>query len=185
MRIISGAFRGKRITAPAHLPVRPTTDFAKEALFNVLNNHYYFDEISVLDLCSGIGGISLEFLSRGSQKVVSVDLDTDCVKFLSEISQKMNLQDWHTVIRSDVFQFLNRNTQGGFDVIFVDPPYSFEQEDYLKIIDLIRENNWLNPDGELIVEHSKSIHLDEHPHLLQSRKYGSVHFSFFDFEKKE
>ncbi|MDD3459384.1 MAG: RsmD family RNA methyltransferase, partial [Weeksellaceae bacterium] len=118
MRIISGSFKGKKIIAPASLPVRPTTDFAKEALFNVLNNHYDFDEISVLDLFSGIGSIGLEFVSRGSQRVVSVDIHPDCVKFLSETIKKMNLDDKFTVIRSDAFEFLKRASQG-FDVVYL------------------------------------------------------------------
>ncbi len=182
MRIISGKFRGKRITAPANLPVRPTTDFAKEALFNVLNNHYEFDEISVLDLFSGIGSISLEFASRGSNRVISVDQDAGCVKFLSETVESMNLGDVVSVERNDVFQFLKRNTQGNFEVIFADPPFVFEQEEYNKLIELVKENEWLKPEGELVLEHSSHIKFEEHPHLIQTRKYGNVHFSFFDFE---
>src|SRR5690606_2834578 len=138
MRIISGSFRGKKINAPANLPVRPTTDFAKEALFNVLNNHYDLDEVMVLDLFSGIGSISLEFASRGSQRILSVDQDAGCVKFLAETVKNMKLEEVISVVRNDVFQFLKRNTQGSFDVIFADPPFQFEQEDYNKIIELIR-----------------------------------------------
>lgn len=182
MRIISGKFRGKRITAPANLPVRPTTDFAKEALFNVLNNHYEFDEISVLDLFSGIGSISLEFASRGSHRVISVDQDAGCVKFLSETVQSMNLEEVVSVVRNDVFQFLKRNTQGSFEVIFADPPFVFEQDEYNKIIEFVKENEWLKPEGELVLEHSSTIKFEDHPHLIQTRKYGNVNFSFFDFE---
>ena len=181
MRIISGQFRGKKITAPSNLPVRPTTDFAKEALFNVLNNHYDFDEISVLDLFSGIGSISLEFASRGSKRIVSVDQDAGCVKFLSETSGKMNLGEIISIVRNDVFQFLNRNSYGGFDVIFADPPFQFELADYEKIIDMVKENEWLKPDGELVLEHGSQIKFEGHPHLLQTRNYGNVYFSFFDF----
>lgn len=182
MRIISGRFRGKKITAPSNLPVRPTTDFAKEALFNVLNNHYDFDEISVLDLFSGIGSISLEFASRGSQRIVSVDQDAGCIKFLTETLNSMELNDTVSVVRNDVFQFLNRNSYGNFDVIFADPPFVFEQEDYEKIISSVKENEWLKPEGELVLEHSSHIKFEEHPHLIQTRKYGNVNFSFFDFE---
>lgn len=182
MRIISGQFRGKKITAPSNLPVRPTTDFAKEALFNVLNNHYEFDEISVLDLFSGIGSISLEFASRGSKRIVSVDQDAGCVKFLSETTGNMNLGEVVSVVRNDVFQFLKRNTQGSFDLIFADPPFVFEQEEYDKIIEFVKDNEWLKPEGELVLEHSSNIKFDQHLHLLQTRKYGNVHFSFFDFE---
>lgn len=183
MRIISGSFRGKKIIAPANLPVRPTTDFAKEALFNVLNNHYYFDEISVLDLFAGIGSISWEFASRGAQKIVSVDQDAGCVKFLSETAQKLNVENRVSIVKNDVFQFLRRNIYGSFDLIFVDPPYWFEQNEYDQIIDFVKENNWLAEGGELVIEHSADINFENHPNLLQSRKYGSVYFSFFDFEE--
>lgn len=181
MRIISGSFRGKKINAPSNLPVRPTTDFAKEALFNVLNNHYDFDSISVLDLFSGIGSISLEFASRGSTRIVSVDIDPGCVRFLSDTVKKMNLENIITVIRSDVFEFL-KHQNSGFDVVYADPPYDFEQQDYDRIIGLVRENGFLSPEGELIVEHPKNISFKEHPNLAQTRKYGRVHFSFFEFE---
>lgn len=167
--------------APSNLPVRPTTDFAKEALFNVLNNHFELDEISVLDLFSGIGSISLEFASRGSKRIVSVDQDAGCVKFLSETAGKMNLEEIISIVRNDVFQFLKRNSYGGFDVIFADPPFQFEQADYEKIIDMVKENEWLKPDGELVLEHGSQIKFEGHPHLLQTRNYGNVHFSFFDF----
>lgn len=183
MRIISGSFRGKKIIAPSNLPVRPTTDFAKEALFNVLNNHYHFDEISVLDLFAGIGSISWEFASRGSQRIVSVDQDPGCVKFLTETAQKLSIADRMTIVRNDVFQFLKRNTYGSFDIVFVDPPYTFTQEEYDKLVEMVRENKWLNEGGELVVEHSATIKFEEHQHLLQTRKYGNVHFSFFDFDE--
>lgn len=180
MRIISGNFRGKRINAPANLPVRPTTDFAKEALFNVLNNQFYLDEISVLDLFSGIGSISLEFASRGSEKVVSVDQDAGCVKFLSETVKDLKIEDKVSIHKYDVFQFLKRNTQGSFDVVFADPPFNFETEDYLKLVELVKENQWLNTEGLLIIEHSKSHAFELHPDFIQTRKYGNVNFSFFE-----
>lgn len=182
MRIISGSFRGKKINAPANLPVRPTTDYAKEALFNVLNNQYYFDEISVLDLFSGIGSISLELISRGCEKVVSVDSDAGCVKFLSQIIQDLNAEDKSTIHKTDVFQFLKRNTQDRFDVVFADPPFHFEEEGYLKIIELVRENNWLDEGGQLILEHSPKYKFETRPGFVQTRKYGNVHFSFFKWE---
>jgi 16S rRNA (guanine966-N2)-methyltransferase len=183
MRIISGSFRGKKITAPSNLPVRPTTDFAKEALFNVLNNHFHFDEVSVLDLFAGIGSISWEFASRGSQRIVSVDQDPGCVKFLTETTKTLKVEDRVSIVRNDVFQFLKRNTYGSFDVVFADPPFAFGQEEYDKLVELIKENNWLKEGGELIVEHSNPIKFEEHPNLLQTRKYGNVQFSFFDFDE--
>lgn len=184
MRIISGNFKGKRILAPKNLPVRPTTDFAKEALFNVLNNHHYFDEISVLDLFAGIGSISLEFASRGCQKIYAVDQDSGCVKFISEMAEKMHVSDQLQVVRNDVFQFLERNHLGGFDVIFADPFYEMQENEFLQLIELIRDNEWLNTDGELVIEHSKFIAFEKHPNLTESRRYGNVHFSFFSFDAK-
>jgi len=180
MRIISGRFRGKKINAPAGLPVRPTTDFAKEALFNVLNNLYYFDEISVLDLFSGIGSISLEFVSRGSKKVMAVDNELKCVKFLEETARNMNIEDLFSVVKNDVLQFLKRNQSGKFDIVFADPPFDFEEDNYLQIIDLILENDWLSESGIFVLEHSAKISFDSHPSLAQHRKYGNVNFSFFE-----
>ena len=182
MRIISGSFRGKKINAPANLPVRPTTDFAKEGLFNVLNNRYYFDEISVLDLFSGIGSITLEFISRGCEKVVSVDQDAGCIKFLSEVLKDLKIEDRIFLHKTDVFQFLKRNTQGRFDVVFADPPFTFEDEDYLKLIELVKENNWLGEGGQLILEHSSRYKFDTQLGFVQTRKYGNVHFSFFEWK---
>ncbi len=179
MRIISGSFRGKKINAPSGLPVRPTTDFAKEALFNVLNNLYYFDEIIVLDLFSGIGSISLEFVSRGSKKVVTVDNELKCVKFLEETAANMKIEDFLSVAKSDVLQFLKRNTSEKFDVIFADPPFDFEKESYEQILHLVFENEWLQNEGTLILEHSARISFDGSPFLSQTRKYGNVNFSFF------
>lgn len=179
MRIISGSFRGKKINAPSGLPVRPTTDFAKEALFNVLNNLYYFDEIAVLDLFSGIGSISLEFVSRGSKKVVAVDNELKCVKFLEETAANMKIEDSLSVTKHDVTQFLRRNHFGKFDIIFADPPFDFDEENYLQIIRSVFENDWLEEDGILILEHSARVSFEGHPNLNQNRKYGNVNFSFF------
>ncbi|MFA5618836.1 MAG: 16S rRNA (guanine(966)-N(2))-methyltransferase RsmD [Weeksellaceae bacterium] len=185
MRIIAGTFKGKKITAHANLPVRPTTDFAKESLFNILNNDYNFDEITVLDLFAGIGSITLEFASRGSQKIVAVDQDFGCIKFLTETIEKMNLTERVTVIREDVYHFLKQNRGNAFEVVYADPPYFFEQKDYEEIIHLIRENKWLKPDGELIIEHPANISFSENPQLIQSRKYGKVCFSFFEFSVED
>lgn len=179
MRIISGSFRGKKITAPSNLPVRPTTDFAKEGLFNVLNNQFDFDEISVLDLFSGIGSISLEFLSRGSKQVVAVDSEQKCVKFLEETTNQLNLKDSISVYLNDVTKFLKRNNQRKFEVVFADPPFDFEHEQYLEIIGLVMENGWLEENGILILEHSSRIRFEGHKNLIQNRKYGNVNFSFF------
>lgn len=176
MRIVAGKFRSRRITAPNNLPVRPTTDMAKEALFNILNNSYYFDEVSVLDLFAGIGSISFEFASRGCTNITSVDVHSGCIKFLEKTSIELEA-DLQT-IKSDAFSFLQRNSQS-YDLIFADPPYDMETDKFLKLLDLVYQRNLLKPNGTLIIEHSKQTDLSEHPNFVKAKKYGSNVFSFF------
>ena len=180
MRIISGTLKGKRITAPTNLPVRPTTDFAKEALFNILNNEWYFDEITVLDLFSGIGSISLEFASRGAKKVTSVDNFYGCVKFLDETANQLKLDNIITTVKSDVLKYLEKQPAKKFDIIFADPPYDLELTSYQKMIELILTNQWLDEGGNFVLEHPSTISFEEHPNFVQHKKYGNVHFSFFE-----
>jgi 16S rRNA (guanine(966)-N(2))-methyltransferase RsmD len=179
MRIISGKFKSRRLQAPKNLPVRPTTDMAKEALFNIINNHYYFQDISVLDLFSGTGNISYEFASRGTEKITCVDANFGCIKYINQIAKELEL-DLNT-IKSDVFKFLEKN-KTTYDVIFADPPYDFENEKFENIISLVFKNKLLNQGGLLIVEHSKHTNLDNVPHFSYSKKYGGNMFSFFEKE---
>lgn len=176
MRIVSGRYKGKRISAPKSLPVRPTTDMAKEALFNILNNRFYFEEITVLDLFSGIGSISLEFASRGCKKVVAVDQHPGCVRFLEQISDSLEADI--ECIRSDAFVYLE-NSRNKFDVIFADPPYDMDREGFVRIIDGVMERDLLEPEGELIIEHGAKMTFESHPNFTESRKYGGSAFSFF------
>lgn len=176
MRIVSGKFKGRRITAPGNLPVRPTTDMAKEALFNILNNDYYFDQISVLDLFSGIGSISLEFASRGTTDVVSVDAHNGCVKFLEKMNTE--LETGIQTVKSDAFSFLEK-TNRKFDVIFADPPYEMEEFKFEKLVSLVFDRDLLNTGGTLIIEHSRQTNISGHPNFDKVRKYGSNVFSFF------
>lgn len=176
MRIVAGKFRSRRITAPNNLPVRPTTDMAKEALFNILNNSYYFDDLKVLDLFAGIGSISFEFASRGCTDITAVDEHFGCIKFLEKTSTELEI-DLETV-KSDVFLFLERISQS-YDIIFADPPYDMETEKFIELLDLVFGRNLLNQDGVLIVEHGKQTNLSGHPKFDKSRKYGSNVFSFF------
>jgi len=177
MRIISGKHKGIRITAPKKLPVRPTTDMAKEALFNILNNNYYFDEVVVLDLFSGIGSVSLEFASRGVLEVTSVDKHKACSSFLQETANKLALE--LNVINNDVYRYLEKNTKQ-YDIIFADPPYAFLQDQFEKIHHLVFNNNLITNDGMLIIEHSKKTDLSKLPHFVKERKYGGNCFSFFE-----
>ncbi|MDO4729133.1 MAG: RsmD family RNA methyltransferase [Bacteroidota bacterium] len=176
MRIISGKYKSKQIIAPKNLPIRPTTDLAKESLFNILNNYYYFDEIKVLDLFSGSGNIAYEFASRGTQHITAVDAHSNCTQFIRNTADKLDFNI--NVIKSDVFKFLEKNL-GSYDIIFADPPYDFEQEKLEKICQFVFERNLLNSDGMLIIEHQKDKNLEEVPFFESSRKYGGSIFSFF------
>lgn len=177
MRIVSGKFRGRRITAPNNLPVRPTTDMAKEALFNILNNSYYLDQISVLDLFAGIGSICFEFASRGCTDIVAVDAHQGCIKFLEKINT--DLEAGVTTVKSDAFAFLERSART-FDIIFADPPYDMETEHFNRLLNLVFDRVLLKEEGILVIEHSKQTDLSDHPHFERSRKYGSNIFSFFN-----
>jgi len=181
VRIISGKYKGRRITAPKNLPIRPTTDLAKESLFNILNNFYHFDELKVLDLFSGSGNISYEFASRGSEDITSVDTDFGCVRFIKQTSDAFDFGI--NAIKSDVFSFLEK-TKSEYDVIFADPPYGFTQEQFEKIPKLIFENALLAEDGMLIIEHSTHTHIEDIECFSHSKKYGSSVFSFFIKEEE-
>lgn len=176
MRIISGIYKGKRLYAPKKLPVRPTTDFAKEALFNILTHRIDFDEVSLLDLFSGTGNISYEFGSRGSKEIVSVDGHYECVKFINKTSEELELPI--TAIKSDVYKYL-KASKNSFDVIFADPPYDFDKKKFVELVQIIQDNNLLSPEGFFILEHSKRTKLDDTPGFFESRKYGDSMFSFF------
>ena len=179
MRIISGKYKGRRINPPKKLPVRPTTDMAKEALFNILNNQYYFDEISVLDLFSGTGSISYEFASRGTEEITCVDQDFGCIKFINQTSETFDMEI--NAIKSEAFKFLE-NCKRQFTIIFADPPYAFSEEDFNKIAESVFQNKLLENDGMLIIEHSKHTDLSNTINYSYSKSYGGNMFSFFEFQ---
>lgn len=181
MRIISGKYKGRRLSPPKNLPVRPTTDMSKEALFNILNNHFNFAELSVLDLFAGTGNISFEFASRGSEPIVSVDADFGCIAFIKKITNEFEFNI--TAIKSDVFKFLEK-AKGEFDIIFADPPYGMEQKEFEKIVQLIFENELLSEDGMMIVEHSKHTKLEHLSNFSFEKNYGGSTFSFFEWESE-
>lgn len=182
MRIISGQHKGRRITAPRKLPVRPTTDMAKEALFNILNNRLHFNELEVLDLFSGTGNISYEFSSRGAGAITAVDQDLDCVKFIKKTASELEMDI--TVIKSDVFKYLER-APIKTDLVFADPPYDFDDTQFKSIADLVFEKNILNEDGILIIEHSKHTDLSTLQNFNEARRYGNSVFSFFKLNFEE
>ena len=175
MRIISGKHRGRKIIAPSNMPVRPTTDQAKESLFNIIHNRFYYEDIEVLDLFSGTGNIAYEFCSRGAKKVLAVELNFKCSSFIKKTVETLNMANFE-VIQSDVFRFL-KHTDRKFDLIFADPPY--DMEGISTIPDLVFSSNMLNKEGWLIIEHSKEINFSSSPNLCDHRNYGKVNFSFF------
>ena len=175
MRIIGGTYKGKQIIAPKNLPVRPTTDFAKEGLFNILNNKVDFEGLTVLDLFCGTGNISLEFASRGAQKIYAIDKHSPCLYFVKDTAKALKLNSIITD-RADVFKYLEKS-HSTYDVIFADPPY--ELENIAQIHDLVFTHNLLNEDGCLIIEHGQRTDLSSKKNYVETRKYGNVHFSFF------
>ncbi|ULC58120.1 16S rRNA (guanine(966)-N(2))-methyltransferase RsmD [Flaviramulus sp. BrNp1-15] len=177
MRIISGIYKSRKIIAPKNLPVRPTTDMAKESLFNIINNLYYFDEVSVLDLFAGTGNISYEFASRGTEQITSVDQDFGCIKFINQTAEAFDMPI--QTIKSDVFKFLEKSALQA-NIIFADPPYNFSDDQFAKIPELVFKNNILLEDGILIVEHSKHTDLSNLENFSYSKSYGGNMFSFFE-----
>lgn len=177
MRIISGKHKGKRIQAPTNLPVRPTADMQKEALFNIIHNYYNFDQIAILDLFAGTGNISYEFASRGTLEITAVDVHAGCVNFIQKTAKELELEI-HS-IKSDVFLFLEKSHQK-FDLIFADPPYDMDSKLFEKIPQLVFEKELLTDVGMLIIEHSKHTSLIHLPHFNFQKIYGGSVFSFFE-----
>jgi len=177
VRIISGVHKGRRLIAPKSLPVRPTTDLAKESLFNILNNKIIFEDISVLDLFAGTGNISFEFASRGVQSITSVDAHYGCVQFIEKIATQLDMPI--SVIKADAYKFLEKTPQS-FDIVFADPPYDFPIEKFIEIIDKIMSRSILNENGMIIIEHSKYMDLSSQTNFRDARRYGASVFSFFE-----
>ncbi|TXF75196.1 16S rRNA (guanine(966)-N(2))-methyltransferase RsmD [Chryseobacterium sp.] len=180
-RIISGKWKSKRIAAPKNFDVRPTTDFAKEALFSIIENRFGMDitSSSVLDLFAGIGSISLEFTSRGCQDVTSIEMNARHAGFISSTATELEMDKQINVQRGDVFEYLKKNRKRkSYEIIVADPPFETEQNKYEELISLVLNNPYLKPNGLFILEHQSRTKL-EHPNLLDTRKYGNVSFSFF------
>ncbi len=176
MRIISGIYKGKRLTAPKNLPVRPTTDFGKESLFNMISNDYDIDELSVLDLFSGTGNISYEFASRGAKEIMCIDGNFHCVSYIKKTSKELNFGQI-SAFKNDVFSYLKKYPKQ-YDIIFADPPY--ELKNINEIAELVFEKNLLSPNGQLIIEHDRNWDFSEHANFVKHRKCGNVNFSIFE-----
>ncbi len=175
MRIISGKYKGKRITIPKQFRSRPTTDFAKENLFNIVSNYFDFEKLCVLELFAGTGSISFEFASRGCTDIDLVEADYKTCMFIDKVINSLNLEKIKP-IKADVFKFI-KYCGKTYDIIFADPPYKLEQIDILP--SLIFENNLLKERGWFILEHSKKHDFVRHSNYFDRRVYGSVNFSFF------
>lgn len=177
MRIIGGKYKHKRFDVPRSFKARPTTDFAKESLFNILTNVYvdFDEELTALELFGGTGSIGLEFVSRGCSKVVSVEKDYKHFQFLLKTARELNDRAWIPV-HADVFKYIQRSPSK-FNIVFADPPYALDK--IKDIPDLVFANDLLEDDGLLIVEHGKDNDFSSHPLLIDHRTYGSVNFSFF------
>lgn len=177
MRIISGKLKGIRMNAPASLPVRPTTDMAKEALFNILYNTYDFDNCNVLDLFCGTGSVSIEFASRGVQHVTSVDKHSGCIYWVKSVIDKYKLTGIE-LEKADVFKFLEK-TGKSYQIIFADPPYDLPTIPLIP--QLVAKNKLLTENGLLVVEHPSLLKLKDQPGYTETRRYGNSSFSFFNY----
>jgi len=180
MRIITGIYKGRHFDIPRTFKARPTTDFAKENIFNVLMQYVDFEDAQALDLFSGTGSISLELVSRGCKQVVSVELDRDHHRFIQECLKKLNT-DKCVPIRGDVFRFL-KSCKQQYDFIFADPPYALKE--LPQIPDIIFERQLLKEEGLFVFEHGKDYDFSAHPHFLEHRSYGSVNFTLFTAKER-
>jgi 16S rRNA (guanine(966)-N(2))-methyltransferase RsmD len=177
--VISGKYKGRKFFPPKKFPSRPTTDYAKESLFNILENRVYWDEIDVLDLFAGTGSISLEFMSRGAKSVLSVDSHPIAIRHLNKLKNDFEEPQW-SVYKKDVFKWIKENSIK-FNLIFADPPFGLKGVEDLPT--LILENNLLTEDGILVIEHGRETNYTSHPNFKEFRDYGGVNFSFFTKEK--
>ena len=176
MRIIGDRLKGIRLSAPENLPVRPTTDMAKEALFNILYNTYDFDSCDVLDLFCGTGNISFEFASRGIKSVTAVDKHSGCIYWVKSVVDKFDLREIDPQ-KADVFKFLATDNQK-YQNIFADPPYDLPT--IPRIPELVMQHDLLTDNGLLIVEHPSLLKLNGQPGYTETRRYGNSSFSFFE-----
>jgi 16S rRNA (guanine966-N2)-methyltransferase len=175
MRIISGTHKGRAFHPPKNLPVRPTTDFGKEALFNVLSNRIDFGTIRALDLFGGTGSISYELASRGCMDITTVDVNYNCCSFIKKTAAEFGFAGIR-VIKQEVFKFLKQQS-GSYDLIFADPPY--EMPETVEIPELVFKGNFLKPDGLFILEHSDRLSFEGSPYFPEQRNYSKVNFSIF------
>lgn len=176
MRIIGGSLKGRNITPPAGYSARPTTDFAREGLFNILDNEYEFDGLTVLDLFGGTGAVSIEFASRGASEVYCVEMAPANASFIRSQVKKLGLEGSIKVVRHNVFDFLDICTVKA-DIIFADPPYALDN--LASLPDAVLGKGLLHEGGYFILEHPDTYSFSDRPRFVKEKKYGNVHFSFF------
>lgn len=177
MRIISGRYKARRIALPKNIVARPTTDFAKEGLFNLLENRIDIEGINALDLFAGTGSISIELISRGANEVVSVEQNEKHCAFIRKTCQQLAIDNL-LLLKKDVYRYLS-SVRRAFDLVFADPPYDMPHIEQLP--QLIMDKKIVRPDGWLVVEHSRQYSFASHPYFVSHRKYGNVNFSFFEY----
>ncbi len=176
MRIIRGFLKGKRFATPPNFPSRPTTDFAKEGLFNILENHFLFENKVILDLCAGTGNISFEFISRGATSVLAIDSNPRCIQFLKSNIQNLGIESSMSCYKTDCIVYC-KNAKEKYDIIYADPPFHLKFHE--ELVTVILQKSLLNKDGYLIVEHGKQTNLTQITSFQFCRNFGNVYFSFF------
>lgn len=177
MRVIRGLLKSRRFSIPKNFPSRPTTDFAKEGLFNILENQLDLIDLEILDLCAGTGNITFEFLSREAGKITAIDKDYNCVRFISKTAKDFGVDQPLQVLKMDVVSFLEK-TDKKYDLIFTDPPYAASF--HSKIVEIVFERDLLTKNGLLVIEHGKDNNFETHPNFMKSKCYGGVYFSFLN-----
>ncbi|MBR4379462.1 MAG: RsmD family RNA methyltransferase [Prevotella sp.] len=173
MRVITGTYKGRHFDVPRSFKARPTTDFAKENIFNVMTGYIDFEGTEALDLFAGTGSITLEMLSRGCKEVVSVEMDRDHARFIQQCIDKVGAEN-HTLVKGDAFRFM-KSCKRQFDFIFADPPYSLPTLETIPdlALPLLKEG------GMMVFEHGKQNDFSQHPRFVERRVYGAVNFSLF------
>ena len=173
MRIVSGKYKGRHFDPPSNITARPTTDFAKESLFNLISNEMDIEGITALDLFAGTGSISYELASRGASHITSVEMAETQLRFIHKVCQTLKIDNIR-IVKQEVFRFLGSNSTT-YDLVFADPPY--QMPNIAELPDRMLPH--LKNDGLLIVEHGAKTSFADHPNLYDHRNYGNVHFSFF------
>lgn len=175
MRIISGKLKGMLINPPKGIQLRPTMDFAREGLFNILESRYFIDKFNILDLFCGSGTISFEFISHGAKSVIAVDINNKSIQFISRKAHELELDNL-SAVREDALKFLEL-THYTYHLIFADPPYNYEH--YNTIIEIVFRKSLLEENGILILEHGQDKSFKNSVFFVEQRNYGNTRFSFF------